>query len=115
MDGTGTRGRTSVAVELKPGARFRSAVCEAEVVVIKAPAGAVDLQSGGHPMVPIGEEPPTGLSSLPGYDGGAQIGKRYTDGTDALELLCSKGGTSTLSVGAELLMLKDAKPLPSSD
>jgi len=104
-----------VAVELKPGARFRSAVCEAEAVVIKAPADPVDLQCGGHPMVPIGDEPPAGLSAVPGYDGGAQIGKRYTDGTDALELLCSKGGTSSLSVGAQLLVLKDAKPLPSSD
>ena len=104
-----------MAVELKPGARFRSAVGETEVVVIKTPGGEVDLQCGGHPMVPIGEEPPAGLAAVPGYDDGAQIGKRYTDGTDALELLCSKGGTSSLSVGAELLVLKDAKPLPSSD
>ena len=104
-----------MAVELKPGARFRSAVCEAEAVVIKAPAGSVDLQCGGHPMVPIGDDPPAGLSVVPGYDGGAQIGKRYIHGTDALELLCSKGGTSSFSVGAELLVLKDAKPLPSSD
>ena len=68
-----------MSVELKPGARFRSAVCEVEVVVIKAPADPVDLQSGGHPMVPIGDEPPAGLSVVPGYEGGAQIGKRYTD------------------------------------
>ncbi|MGO8870726.1 MAG: hypothetical protein ACLQPH_04865 [Acidimicrobiales bacterium] len=104
-----------MAVELKPGARFRSAVCETEVVVIKAPAGAVDLQCGGHPMVPIGDEPPAGLSAESGFDGGSQIGKRYTDGSNEFELLCSKGGTSSLSVGAELLVLKDAKPLPSSD
>ena len=104
-----------MSVELKPGARFRSAVCEAEAVVIKAPSDPVDLQCGGHPMVPIGDEPPAGLSVVPGYDDGVQIGKRYTDGTDGLELLCSKGGTSSLSVGAEFLVLKDAKPLPSSD
>jgi len=104
-----------VAVELKPGARFRSAVGETEVVVIKTPAVAVDLQCGGHPMVPIGDEPPTGHTVEPGFDGGTLIGKRYTDGTGELELLCSKGGTASLSVGADLLTLKDAKPLPSSD
>jgi hypothetical protein len=115
-DGRDVRqGRTSVAVELKPGARFRSAVGETEVVVINPPAGAVDLRCGGHPVVPIGDEPPTGLTAESGFDEGSQIGKRYVDGADELELLCSKGGTASLSIGAELLVLKDAKPLPSSD
>ena len=104
-----------MAVELKPGVRFRSAVGETEVVVIKAPAGAVDLRCGGHPVVPIGDEPPAGLSAEPGFDEATLIGKRYTDGTGELELLCSKGGTGELSAGTELLVLKDAKPLPSSD
>lgn len=104
-----------MAVELKPGARFRSAVCATEIVVIKAPTGPVDLRCGGHTVVPIGDESPAGLSAAPGFDGGTLIGKRYTDGTAELELLCSKGGASSLSVGAELLELKDAKPLPSSD
>ncbi len=104
-----------MAVELKPGVRFRSAVCEAEVVVIKAPSGAVDLRCGGIPVIPLDEEKPDGLSAEAGFDGGSQIGKRYTDGTGELELLCSKGGVSSLSVGDELLVLKDAKPLPSSD
>ncbi len=104
-----------MAVELKPGTRFRSAVGQTEVVVIKAPAGAVDLRCGGHPVVPIDEEPPAGLSAEPDYGGETLIGKRYTDGTGALELLCSKGGSGALSAGDELLVLKDAKPLPSSD
>lgn len=104
-----------MAVELKPGARFASAVCDTEVVVIKAPAAAVDLRCGGHPVVPIGEERPEGLSAEAGFDGESLIGKRYVDGADELEVLCSKGGASSLSVGSELLVLKDAKPLPSSD
>ncbi len=104
-----------MAVELKPGARFRSAVCATEIVVIKAPTGAVDLRCGGRPVVPIGDASPAGLEAEPGFDGGTLIGKRYTDGTDAFEVLCSKGGTASLSVGAELLELKEAKPLPSSD
>jgi len=104
-----------VAVELKPGARFRSAVCDTEVVVIKAPAGAVELRCGGHPVIPIGDEQPAGLLAEPGFDDGTLIGKRYTDGSDQLELLCSKGGTSSLSVGSQLLVIKSPKPLPSSD
>jgi len=104
-----------VAVELRPGARYRSAVGETEVVVVKAPAGAIDLRCGGHAMVPIGDAPPTGLSAEPGFDGDTLIGKRYTDVKGELELLCSKGGTASLSVDEELLVLKGAKPLPSSD
>jgi hypothetical protein len=104
-----------VAVELKPGARFRSAVGDTEVVVIKAPADPVDLRCGGHPVVPIGDQPPVGLTAESGFDEGSQIGKRYVDGADELELLCSKGGSASLSLGTELLVLKDAKPLPSSD
>lgn len=104
-----------MGVELKPGTRLRSSVCEAEVVVVKAPAGEVDLRCGGHPLVPVGEDAPGGLAVEPGFDGGLLIGKRYTDEAGELELLCSKAGTSSLSVGDQVLGQKDAKPLPSSD
>jgi hypothetical protein len=104
-----------VVVELLPGARFRSVACEAEVVVVKAPSGDVDLRCGHHPMVPITQEPGAVLLAAPGFDVGLLIGKRYTDGSGSLEVLCTKSGTSSLSVGDEVLALKDAKPLPSSD
>lgn len=104
-----------MAVELKPGVRLRSSVCEAEFVVVKAPGGEVDVRCGGLAMAPLGEERPQGSSAVPGFDGGVLIGKRYTDGSGDLELLCTKAGSSSLSVGDELLVLKDAKPLPSSD
>ena len=103
-----------MAVELKPGTRLRSAACEAEVVVVKAPAGAVELRAGGHPMVPLGEDGPTGLAPEGGAEG-VLLGKRYTDEAGTIELLCTKAGTSSLSIGDEPLGLKDAKPLPSSD
>ncbi len=102
-------------VDVKPGARFRSVVCEAEAVIVKAPAGPLDLRAGGHPMVPVGDPPAEGLSAEPGFDTGTLIGKRYVDPTGDVEALCTKSGTSALSVGQELLVLKDAKPLPSSD
>lgn len=100
-------------MELKAGSRLRSAVCETEIVVVKAPAGEVDVRCGGAPMLPVSEEAPGGTAEA-GLDGGTLLGKRYTDG-DELELLCSKPGAGTLSLGAEPLEVKGAKPLPSSD
>jgi len=104
-----------VVVDVKPGTRFGSAVCEAEVVVVKTPSGELDLRFGGHPAVPVGEEAPGGLTAAAGFDEGSLIGKRYVDSSGALEVLCTKSGTSSPSLGDELLVLKDAKPLPSSD
>jgi hypothetical protein len=104
-----------VITEIKPGARFRSPVCDVEVIVIKAASSEVDLRCGGHEMLPAGAEQPAGQSPEPGFDGGTQLGKRYTDEKGSLELLCTKGGSSSLSVGETVLQVKDAKPLPSSD
>jgi hypothetical protein len=102
-----------VGIELQVGSRLRSAVCETEVVVVKAAPGELDLRCGGSPMVPAGEDVGGG-SIADGRDGGTLLGKRYTDG-DQLELLCSKAGAGTLSIGDEPLEIKGAKPLPSSD
>jgi hypothetical protein len=104
-----------VAVQLKAGARLRSSVCDAEFIAVKAPADAVDLRCGGHPLVSVDDEAPQGLSADPGFEEGVLIGKRYTDESGDLELLCTKAGSSSLSVGDQPLARKDAKPLPSSD
>ena len=100
---------------IKPGARYHSSVCDVEVIVIKAPSADLDLRCGGREMLPMGTQPAEELKAEPGYDGGTQIGKRYTDESGELELLCTKGGASSLSLGDTLLKIKDAKPLPSSD
>lgn len=42
-------------------------------------------------------------------------GKRYTDEAETFELLCTKAGKGSLSLAGEPLVLKAAKPLPSSD
>ena len=42
------------------------------------------------------------------------MGKRYVDDGGA-EVLVTKAGAGTLSVGEAPLMLKEAKPLPASD
>jgi hypothetical protein len=102
-------------VELKPGGRFRSVACDGEVVVVKTTTGLVDLRCGGHPMVALDDDSPATLGAEPGFDAGLLIGKRYTDASGGLEVLCTKAGTSSLSIGDELLTVKGAKPLPSSD
>jgi hypothetical protein len=104
-----------VITEIKPGARFRSSVCDVEVIVIKAGSSEIDLRCGGREMLPAGTPQPEGQAPEPGFDGGTLLGKRYTDEKGTLELLCTKAGSSSLSVGETVLQVKDAKPLPSSD
>jgi hypothetical protein len=101
-------------VDLKPGTRLRSQVCSTEVIVVRPPTQAVDLCCGGAPMVPVGdqgEERPVEAA----HGGGTLLGKRYADAGTGIELLCTKAGEGSLSLGATPIMVKDAKPLPSSD
>lgn len=106
-----------MSVELKPGARFRSSVCTTEVVVVKAPAGAdVDLRCGGEPVLPVDQQAgENGLAPAAGFDGGTLLGKRYADDELGLEVLCTKAGAGSLSIGESPLGVKQPKPLPSSD
>jgi hypothetical protein len=100
---------------MKAGSRWRSVVCDTEVVVVKAPAGDVSLECGGHPMVPIDAERPEGLVLNAEFAGGTPIGKRYADADSGIEVLASKGGSGTLAVDGKAVPMKGAKPLPSSD
>ena len=102
-------------MELTPGLRLESATCDAQVVVVKAPkdAGDVDLRCGGEPMRELG----AGGDRLPtsGEGEATLLGKRYEEPELGLELLCSQAGDGWLSIGDEPLHIKGAKPLPSSD
>jgi hypothetical protein len=102
-------------LELRPGSRLRSAVDATEVVVVKPPAGPVDLRCGGHPMVPLGSEAGAGAAPSPDHADGTLLGKRYVDADQTLEVLCTKPGDGSLSIGDEPLQTKEAKPLPASD
>jgi hypothetical protein len=102
-------------VELKAGARVQSVVCETQAIVVKAPSADVDLRCGGQPMVPIGTETAGGSSPDAAHSGGTLLGKRYSDEAIGLEVLCTKAGQGSLSVGDTALAIKEAKPLPSSD
>jgi hypothetical protein len=98
----------------KPGARLRSTTCATEVVVVRAAATDLDLCCGGEPMVAIGEPVTTGSPTAP-FDEGTLVGKRYVTEDEAIELLCTKPGAGSLSLGDTALLVKGAKPLPSSD
>ena len=98
-------------VTIKPGVRLRSAVSDAEVVVVRAPQSPVELCCGGAAMVPTD----AAVQPVAGLDGGATLGKRYVDEASALELLCTKGGAGVLTADGRELALKGAKTLPSSD
>jgi hypothetical protein len=102
-------------MELTAGVRLRSAVCTTEVVVVKPPSGDVDLQCGGTAMVGIDAEVSGVGTPAEGSAEGTQIGKRYAHDESGLELLCTKAGSGSLSVGQVLLGTQQAKPLPSSD
>ena len=65
--------------ELQPGSRWRSAVCSTEVIVVKAPSGAVSLECGGHPMVAIDSEPASGLALDADFAEGTKMGKRVVN------------------------------------
>jgi hypothetical protein len=103
-----------MSVVLKPGTRLRSVTCATEVVVVKAPAGEVDVRCGGASMVPMGEDA-AGTDPAAPFDQGTLVGKRYVTDDDSLELLCTKAGAGSLSAGDAPLEVKGAKPLPSSD
>jgi hypothetical protein len=101
-------------MEIKTGARLRSVADTTEVVVVKAPAGDVDLRCGGHPMAAVGGDAES-AETVDGFGDGTQVGKRYADEDAGVELLCTKAGTGSLSVGEAVLPIKGAKALPSSD
>lgn len=101
-------------MDVKPGMRLTSAVCATEVIVTKG-SGDLDLGCGGHPLVEAGSEVPAGLEISPDAADGTQMGKRYVDEDAALELLCTKPGEGSLTLGGVVLPIKGAKPLPASD
>lgn len=96
---------------MKPGSKLKSAVCDTEVMVIKG-SGLV-VECGGKPM--DADKPATLGEVDAAFAEGTKIGKRYVDAAGTVELLCTKAGKGSLSIGGVALQTKDAKPLPSSD
>lgn len=99
---------------IKAGSRLKSQVCDTEVVVIKIGGGLDDLRAGGVPMAELGAEATSGNALDPAHSGGTVMGKRYVDDTGA-EVLVTKAGAGSLSIGETPMTLKEANPLPASD
>lgn len=104
-----------MSTTLKPGARLFSAVCNGEMITVKAPADEIELTIGGVPPVASAAERDGSTSAAEGHDGGIAMGKRYVDEADTIELLCTKPGDGVPAVNGEILVLKEAKALPASD
>jgi hypothetical protein len=102
-------------MKLRPGQRLHSAVCDAQVVVVRAPSDAVDVGCGGAPLLEDGQEADAAATLDPSLGDGPLLGKRYADDDLGLELLCTRAGTGALTVDGRALPVKGAKPLPSSD
>jgi hypothetical protein len=99
----------------KAGLRLASVVCDTEVIVIKAPKEDLDLRCGGQPMVELSDDLARSGAPAAPFDGGTLIGKRYAAVDPAVEVLCTKAGAGSLSIGEVALPAKEATPLPSSD
>ena len=98
---------------VKNGTRLQSQVDDTQVIVVKTADSLDDLRCGGAPMVALdAEKTPTDID--PQFADGNVMGKRYVDDAGA-EVLVTKAGAGTLSVGGTALSLKEAKPLPASD
>ena len=102
-------------MDLKPGSRWKSAVCDAQLVVVRPPKTAGELRCGGAAVLPIDDPAtPTGEIS-PDFAEGVAIGKRYVDEESGLEVLGAKAGQGSLAFNDNAMTIKGAKPLPASD
>jgi hypothetical protein len=99
---------------IKNGTRLQSQVCDTQVIVVRAGDSLDDLRAGGVPMVPLDAQKSADATLDPAFADGTVMGKRYVDDTGA-EVLVTKPGAGTLSIGSTPLNLKEAKPLPASD
>lgn len=100
---------------LKPGTQLKSAVCETQVIVIRAPDDDIEVTCGGAPLLTTDATNATASVLDPSQAGGTLLGKRYVDESEQLELLCTKPGSGSLCVGGQRLDVKAAAALPASD
>ncbi|MFW6093309.1 MAG: hypothetical protein ACODAC_04990 [Pseudomonadota bacterium] len=100
--------------QLKPGTKLKSAVCDAEVMIIKS-TGAHELTCGGAPMLGPDETANGDASPDDAQMEGCQVGKRYISDDETLEVLCVKAGQGSLAADGSVLGIKGTKKLPSSD
>src|SRR6266699_975551 len=101
LAGPSGQGVQGMAVRFRAGQQLVSAVDSTAVIVIRAPEGECTLTCGGVAMAAPGEpapgepapgEPVPAAEPDPSLMGGTQLGKRYVDEADTIQVLCTKGG-----------------------
>lgn len=75
----------------------------------------IDLRCGGLAFEILDGEAGPRSPIAEGFEGGTQVGKRYADDDAGIEVLCTKGGPASVSIGEQVLAPKGAKALPASD
>jgi hypothetical protein len=103
-----------MAVKFRAGQPLVSAVDSTTVIVVRAPEAECTLTCGGVPMA-APDQPAPVAEPDPSLMGGTQLGKRYVDEADTMQVLCTKAGNGTLALDGKPLVLQTAKPLPASD
>jgi hypothetical protein len=107
--------RSADAMELKPGSRWRSAVCDTEIVVVRAPGTPVTLRIGGTGVLQGQARRPPGPGPDAALADGTLLGKRYTDEDSGLEVMCTKPGRGTITVDGRRATIRKPRQLPASD
>jgi hypothetical protein len=98
------------------GQTLSSVTDSTAVIVVRASGEDVAITCGGQPMVAAKAGTVVDqVAADPDFAAGTQLGKRYEDAGSTIELLCTKGGTSSLAIDGQVLATKSAKPLPASD
>ncbi len=107
-------------MSLKPGTRLFAQNSSCQVVVVRSAAAADTVLCAGLEMLPTAPTAAAAAATAAGAgaDGTApaiELGKRYVDDGDTVEILCTKPGIGPLTLAGQELSVKAAKPLPSSD
>jgi hypothetical protein len=98
---------------IKNGTRLQSQIDDTQVIIVKTADSLDDLRCGGVPMAALGTAP-ADASIDPAFSTGTVMGKRYVDDAGA-EVLVTKPGQGTLTIGTTPLSIKEAAALPASD
>jgi hypothetical protein len=102
-------------VQLRAGMHLVSVVSPASVIVLRAPKKDVEVCCGGVAMAAADNIARDIEVQAAGNGNGLLLGKRYAHESSDVEVLCTRAGAGELTVDGEPFILKDAKPLPSSD
>jgi hypothetical protein len=105
-------------VSLKPGTRLFAQNSSCQVVVVRSAAAVDTVLCAGLEMLPADAASGATVGTTGGATAGGpaiELGKRYVDDGDTVEILCTKPGVGPLTLAGQELSIKAAKPLPASD